>query len=777
MKFNRLLSGGLIGLGAWLFAAEPPSTQPTTRPAEGVLHFRFDQPVLSSAGVFDGKNRLIRVLWTMKLLPAGEQIIPWDGLTDAGEAAPAGDYSFRVIVNGCTYRNVGAIGNSGKPASAAGHTPTNMESVAVDATGAIYTANGWDEAGADFKKWTPDGQSAYDANFSIRNGKPNGAPYAIAVDGEYLYCAVGGWDREPWNNRQLIQRFKLADGKPAPFTGEYLVDGHISVYEWASKRIAADIGAAETRLMGSPLRAIAVAGETLYVADALEGRIRKYDKRSGDGQGSFAVSLPSAIAIDTTGRVWVGHEHHKVTVFDAGGGMALEALNELGEIQAMAFSAAGQLYIADGQAGHVKVYDVGEGEPRLLRTLGQKAQPGDRAADRFFELCGVAVGLDGNIVTIQKDPPGGARLAKWNPEGRLIWEHFGTEFVSLGNYGVHEPDVFYSMSHKQYRLTVPNEGKWEYIANAHPEGRSYRSDPHGVLRVLKLGEGAFVFMPMGDGVQVYRAEGRVHRLAAMVGGRDPMPDGADPDGKPRNAPLRKWAWSDEDGDGIVDEREVRYLNKPAEERYGCFGMDVDEDGNVVFADTASHQVVMIPLTRLNERGNPVYDWAGLRTLVPADQSNLGFEPTMAQRSHDGSVYAFGWSKRWPSPKDNPFWMGGTTLARFSANGERLWAVKLPDVCVGLDVIPGAAGCMVGKGKAADILHYAGEGLLIGAMKPGIAMNGETGWMDNHASVAVNRNPRDNQLDIFAEDDYVCRIGWYRVDDKATRVVTGRIERK
>ena len=33
------------------------------------------------------------------------------------------------------------------------------------------------------------------------------------------------------------------------------------------------------------------------------------------------------------------------------------------------------------------------------------------------------------------------------------------------------------------------------------------------------------------------------------------------------------------------------------------------------------------------------------------------------------------------------------------------------------------------------------------------------------------------LDVFAEDDYVLRIGWYRIDDRDVRVLTGKINVK
>jgi hypothetical protein len=86
----------------------------------------------------------------------------------------------------------------------------------------------------------------------------------------------------------------------------------------------------------------------------------------------------------------------------------------------------------------------------------------------------------------------------------------------------------------------------------------------------------------------------------------------------------------------------------------------------------------------------------------------------------------------------------------------------------------AGGCLVGSGRKAAILHYSADGLLIGRMEPGEAMAKQSGWLDNHASVAVNRDPRDGVLDVFAEDDFVLRIGWYRVDDRDVRTIRGAV---
>lgn len=745
-----------------LVAALPAGAQEAGLRAE----FTMKKAGSTSAGVFDATGRLVRVLWTMKELPAGKQSAEWDGRDEFGQEMPAGDYQVRVLVNRGSYRNVGAIGNSGKPANAAAHTPTNMESVAVDAEGAVYTANGWDEAGADFKKWDADGKPVYDAQYQIRNGQPNGAPYSIATDGEFLYCGMGGWARDPWNERQQIQRFRLSDGKQVKFTRVGRDDGHINVYEWPSKLVPEGTPEADARLMRAPLRALAIFGDTILAADALGGRILRFQKESGEAQGEFPVKLPAALAVDAAGRIWVGHEHHTVSVFTPEGKEPRAVLTGLGEVEALAFDKAGRLYVADSDAGQVTAYDVSGEKPKAVFHLGEKARPGDRRPDRFFHLRGVAVDGSGNIATIQTEPAGGARLAKWSPDGRLLWEQFGCEFVSLGNYGRHRPDAFYSMTFHRYTLGRHAAGAWEYAGDAF-DGPNYRSDPHGVPRVLRLGKGEFYFHPSGDGVQVYRIAGGVLRLAALVGGQWPSPDGT------RAKDLGQWTWHDARGDGRPAPEEILWYKQPGQGAYACFGMDVDQQGNIWFANLRTSSIWEIPLGPLDARGNPTYDWAKAREVVPRDMSPLKFQPNMVQRGEDGALYAFGWSAQWPQPKNNPFWMGGTTLVKLDKAGARQWVAPLPEVCVGLDAVPGG-GCMAGSGRSAKIYHYSPEGLLIGALQPGEAMCKESGWMDNHASVAVNRDPRDGILDVFAEDDYVLRIGWYRVDDRKVERLAVRV---
>jgi DNA-binding beta-propeller fold protein YncE len=758
-------------------AADTPTVSPGPDgeiPA-ATFTYKLTEPGLTAGTIFAKDGRLVRSLWSLKALPAGEHKGQWDGKDDVGAAAGAGEYELRVTVNRGAYACVGSIGNSGRAPTPAAHTPTGMHSVAVDAAGAVYTANGWDEAGADFKKWDADGNSLYDGRYQMRNGNPNGAPYSIAVDEAYIYCGMGGWASKPWNHKQQLQRFALKDGKHEKFTNVEDKAEHIQVYEWPEKLVPEGTAEADAKLMRDPLRAVAVSGPLLLVADALGGRIVMYDKVTGGLKGEFSVKLPNALAVGKDGSVWVGHEHKCVSVFDPDGKHQLIVLNDVGEVEAIAIGPDGLLYVADSVAGQVKVVEINGQKSRTIRTLGSKAEPPDRAADKFYQLRGVAVDAKGFVATIQNEPCGGARLARWSPDGKLLWEQFGCEFVSLGNYGVHDPGTLYSMTFHRYALGDHNKGQWEYTGFVLAGSRDYRSDPHGVPRLLRLGGSDFWFQPTGDGLQVYRVEGKVMRLASILGGGDP-----DPSGK-RGQGGQQWTWTDEAGDGKVDAAEVRRFAEPGKARYAVFGVDVDANGNVWYGEHHSRGVWTVPLDSFDKRGNPAYDWAKARQVVPQDKSPLEFQPNMAQRAGDGTIYALGWSKAWPQPKNNPFWMGGTTLARFGPKGERLWAVRLPSVCVGMDTVPprlgvagAAGGCMVGTGTKAQIAHFSADGVLVGQAEPGPAMGKQSGWFDNHACVAVSRDRRDGLLDVFAEDDYVLRLGWYRVDDAKLTTLTQKV---
>ena len=111
-------------------------------------------------------------------------------------------------------------------------------------------------------------------------------------------------------------------------------------------------------------------------------------------------------------------------------------------------------------------------------------------------------------------------------------------------------------------------------------------------RVLILNGQRFYFLPSGDGVQIYRIDGNQFRLAASSAGIAPPPT-AQREAKQ----LGQWTWHDSSGTGEPRPDEINWFKKPGEGHYGCFGMDVDDQGNIVFADTPRTAFARSPWAR------------------------------------------------------------------------------------------------------------------------------------------------------------------------------------
>ncbi len=66
---------------------------------------------------------------------------------------PAGEYESRVFMNPTVYTTAGVLGNTALPPTV-NLNPSEIQSVAVDAEGNVYTANFWEEAAQDFANGT-----------------------------------------------------------------------------------------------------------------------------------------------------------------------------------------------------------------------------------------------------------------------------------------------------------------------------------------------------------------------------------------------------------------------------------------------------------------------------------------------------------------------------------------------------------------------------------------------------------------------------------------------
>ena len=483
---------------------------------------------------------------------------------------------------------------------------------------------------------------------------------------------------DPKNAKFSIGRLKLSPDGSMPAEAFTKPNGPIVVLQRRRRPHARRTSAADGAVMGMPLLSLAVSGDTLLATDALGGKVRRYDKATGEEKTPILVRLPQAVAVAPDGKVWVGHEHSLVSVFDSGGKLLGTPITDLKEVNALAVGPESRLYVADQGAGQVKIYKTNEaGGATLGGTLGQPFQPGDGAADRFIRLHGLAVDSAGNVITAQDEFFfNGGRLAKWSPAGKLLWEQMGMEFQSQGTYGASDPDTFYTYAAHAYHLDRKT-GTATYIANTY-DNSPYRSSSAGVPHIVRVGAHDFAYLPMGDGMNVYRidrnAQGKpVFRLASLIHSGAPGPSGVDFQETWRH-PVR-WSWHDAVGDHTVKQEQIAYVQRDSDGKplwqHGPMCVE-PSDKSLWFSSNdrgglgpGRQDVWTIPMSGLDTQGNPIYDWNTAKEIVPSDTSPVQMGPNMAVHAPDGTIYVYGHSAAWPNHAENGgIWMGGNTLAHF-----------------------------------------------------------------------------------------------------------------
>ncbi|HEY5707423.1 MAG TPA: PA14 domain-containing protein [Terrimicrobiaceae bacterium] len=796
---------------------------------------------LTSAGIFDSNGNIVRTLWALETFDAGNVSSSWDGLDDFGTPVPPGSYKWKVLRNDVQYNNVGVIGNTGLPTYTAGHVPFFIEGVAVDAQGNAYTVHDWDEAHFDVIRWSPaNGKSEMNTGHAI--GEALLKAIAVEADGSFAYVTgYGDSLTDRTKSKFSIWRISLAPGlgeseRVINFTQQgrciKVYDGNAGGYPSAgypTPEFPANATEADRDVMGMPLLSIAVHNNSLYVTDAIGGRILKYHKASGNYQSTISgVRVACGVAIAPNGNIWVGHEHSKVSVYSPSGVGLATPITDLTEVRALAIQ-GNTLAVAD-RAGKIRKYTVSNGtQVTQTASYGLPQRPGDVKPERLSSIHGMAMDTSGNIIVSDRIGHG-SRLQKVNSQLGLVWQQMCLEFSASGAYGKANPDLLISSYRKAYQIDKAT-GKWTLLGTAKTDARkkyfgNYESTHLGPPRVVRFGANDFFYYPAGDSLAVYRIEPAVDaersptlKLASVLGSSQPGPDGVhrEETWRPENRYL--WEWNDTQGDGEIQYTpranpgqagEVTLLGLPgvphADWQWFRRAFEVDDAGWLWMASAnrdhipnASYpfegeSLYAIPPQGLNSLGNPVYRWSDAVKVVNASTgrdslglaSGEGFEWKMAGRSDNGLVYALAWTNKAGLPQDDAAWMGGNVLFGFQQSdllvptslGAPKWRVALPKKSVGMVPIPGdAGGVLVGIDPGRGTVgHYTKEGLLIGSMKTTSAFNDPkrgpwvVGGLDAYLAVNCNRDPRDSLIDVFVEDNLNQRIVWYRVDDANIKTV-------
>ena len=813
----------LLAVSPW---AEPTVTATGTIPpvSAGKSSYAFScllkQSGLTSAGIFDSEGRLVRVLWTMKTAEVGLLKGKWNGKDNEGVLAPPGEYTWKVVVNRSKYENIGTIGNTGQPPTTSGHVPVFLEAVAVDSADGIYTVHDWDEAHFSVIKWSRnDGRAEFNTGNVISEALLKGI--VVEPDGSYAY--VSGYEdiNDRGKAKFAIWRIKLAGGKGNSKVEDFSKAGRkILVYD-GNAQIPDHASPKDRELMKMPLISMALLGDTLYVTDALKGRVLLYNKRSGELKKEIPVTLACGLAVEPSGRIWVGREHGKISVLSAEGEIVTTPINDLKDVRALALSGS-KLYVADRGAGQVRVYQVQGSKVSLLKTFGEAGRPGDRTPERLTNIHGMAVDSRGNIVLTDRVGQG-SRMQKFTPEFKQLWRQMGLEFSSQGTFGKDDPDTLFTSNKNAYRLDRKTGG-WELLGPARTDEQeeyfgNFDSSHGGPPRIVRFGEKDFFYYPAGDGVAVYRIDppenasrGPTLKLVGALAGAQPLPNGtlAKEPWKRENRYL--WSWHDDKGDNKPQEEEMTIAatpDHPHDWEWPLGGITVDEKGWIWLASyirrppnpTELSAIYTIPPRGTNELGHPIYDWNDAIRVV-SDSAKLDafgiskgddFQWKLVGRSvDDGMIYGLANTKKAVAPQEGQMHMGGNVLLGFQGRDVQSpeeistakWMVVLPKKSVGLAPIPGGRGGVLigGDPWRGGVRHYTKDGLLIGGFQShqrfGIQpIDWPSGLLDAQFAVNCNRDPRDGILDVWAEDNFNQRLIWYRVNDSDIETFEGKLEVK
>ena len=799
-------------------APEAPKSLPE-QPAALAYGFSctMNKPGPTSAGIYDSQGKLIRTLWTMKGTAAGPLRARWNGRDSEGKPAPAGEYTWKVVVNRSTYSNVGTIGNTGLPPTTSGHVPIFLEGVAVDAKGGIYTVHDWDEVHFSVIKWSPDdGRAEFGTGNVVNEALLKGI--VVEPDGSYAYVS-GYQDIDDRGKAKFgIWRIKLVPGRETSKVEDFTKAGRrILVYD-GNAPFPDHASPKDRELMKMPLISLALLGDTLYVTDALKGRVLLYDKKSGELKKEIPVPLACGIAVEQNGRIWVGREHTKVSVLSPEGEILATPIKDLKEVRSLALRGS-TLYVADQEAGQVRVYKIKGNDVALDKSFGKPGRPGDYSPERLTKIQAMAVDSWGKIILTDR-VGGGSHMQKFSPEFKPLWRQMGLEFSSQATFSKDDPDTLFSSYKNVYRLDR-KKGSWEFLGSAMTDAPeeyfgNFSSSHKGPPRIVRFGDKDFFYFPAGDGVAIYRIEtsedqarGPILKLASALAGAEPLPNGtiAKEPWKRENRFL--WSWHDGKGDGRPQEDELTIAatpENPKDWEWPSGGITVDEKGCVWLASylhpypAEASAIYAIPPQGVDKEGNPVYDWNAAVRIVgdQAGPSELGiqkgddFQWKLVGRSGDGMVYGLANTKKSGTPQEGGMHMGGNVLMGFQQENvedpqeiaKPKWAVVLPKKSVGLAAISGGrCGVLIGGDPyRGGVRHYTKDGLLIGGFQSDPRFGAKpldwpSGLLDAQLAVNCDRDPRDGILDVWTEDNFNQRLIWYRVDDRDIETFEGKLEVK
>ncbi len=457
-------------------------TVPRADGAEVGIPVRFELPKASYVTLVleDAQGRRVRNLISETKLPAGENVVYWDGY-DEGGTTRAGDFVRRRVAEGA-YRVRGLI-----------HDGLHLRyefSVYGGGNPPWPTLEG---SGA----WLADHSVPCDVLFLPKGTGParNGAPQILVASrvgeaGDTLLVMdeegnkiVGGPKIDGWAGGNAVARDSGPNRDPEFFaytvnlsTAATPVHG---LYAAKSPRQrsggAAEVETFEARLIGKyagGVREGVREGAGLAVHNGLiatsapwKNKLYFFDSRKRAALGEVSLPRPKGLLFDPQGRLLVltGKDLKRYAVEVAGDGKQARLSGEetlvtgLEDPQRMKIAPDGKLYISDWGASHqIKVFDAGY---KLVQTIGKPGGPqlGQYDERRMQYPTGVAVDSQNHLWVAETDnlPK---RVSEWSAEGELLRAKYGPP--RYGGGGTIDPDNPNRMFYAEFGGIIEFELDW-----------------------------------------------------------------------------------------------------------------------------------------------------------------------------------------------------------------------------------------------------------------------------------------------------------------------------
>ena len=688
------------------------------------IHYELKTPGLISLNVYDAKGQVVRELLHAAERSAGPHDESWDGLDEAEQHAPAGQYSWKLLeTQGLKAEYLMTLGLSVDYFNLWPGNHVGVTGLAVDDTG-VYFGSGCSEARGFVMKMTPDGTRLWAENrnwFEEWQG-----PHSIAVDGGRVFLMQENYDiacvSADKGDQEKMWSLVYDKSKPKDRPSSTRDDGG-----WVKMKLGQ---AGETAAVD-----LAAGAGKLVMSYENYGCIRWLNEANGAVLSEVKVNAPLGVAIDKDGRALVISDG-QVLAFgesDMFGSTVISADKLTSPWRLSVNRANGEIWVAErGTSQQVKRFSP---DGKLLQTFGALGgRPAQGLYDGqvgFRKINSIAAASDGSFwITEAFAAP--RRLAHFGADGKLIREWYGPQmYANRGSTDPDDPSIVWmdSMWGEVIQAKVDYANKsWKVLATyAYMNPLQDRYHHEGGMWFVRHAKG-HTYLAKETEPNVFMVDEPGRRLVPMFkvgaafypGGnagwqlppelrpaQDPWPGQT----SPQPSPPEPWSytWWDKKGDGVVSLADMvfgRELYTFPHHSYVLPDLTYLSDVGVSWKDASNawHReggpAYLHPT--FSAAGAPGYDMKQAGNLPLQIPAWLGPIRCIWQDA-DGNIFTAHNTTKSRAGK-GPFGvgktasgLGGNFVAKWGADGSLKWAVGHH-----------AAAAQAGPGEARSLYRMAGS---------------------------------------------------------------------